>query len=67
MSDTIVVIPVRMKASRLPNKPLADIYGKPMVLRVIEQAMKANIGDVLVAAGDQEIVDVVKIMGMMLC
>jgi 3-deoxy-manno-octulosonate cytidylyltransferase (CMP-KDO synthetase) len=63
MSDTIVVIPVRMKASRLPNKPLADIYGKPMVLRVIEQAMKANIGDVLVAAGDQEIVDVVKNYG----
>lgn len=63
MSDTIVVIPVRMKATRLPGKPLADIGGKPMVIRVVEQAMKANIGDVLVAAGDQEIVDVVKSYG----
>lgn len=59
MNDTIVVIPVRLKASRLPNKPLADIAGKPMVIRVIEQAIQANIGEVLVAAGDQEIVDVV--------
>jgi len=63
MNDTIVVIPVRMKASRLPNKPLADIAGKPMVIRVAEQAVKANIGDVLIAAGDQEIVDVVRQYG----
>lgn len=59
----LVLIPARMKATRLPNKPLADIGGKPMVVRVYEQAMKAGVGDVYVAAGEQEIVDVVQAHG----
>ena len=63
MSDTIILVPVRMKATRLPNKPLADIGGKPMVIRVVEQALKAHIGDVVVAAGDMEIVDAVRQYG----
>ncbi len=60
---TLVVIPVRLAASRLPRKPLADICGKPMVMHVWEKTTKANIGPVIVACGDQEILDVVKSFG----
>ena len=55
----IVVIPARMAATRLPGKPLADIGGRPMILRVLDQALAAGIGPVAVAAGDAEIVQVV--------
>jgi 3-deoxy-manno-octulosonate cytidylyltransferase (CMP-KDO synthetase) len=51
----IIIIPARLAATRLPNKPLADILGKPMIARVIERAKLANIGQILVAAGDKEI------------
>ena len=51
----IVVIPARMAATRLPGKPLADIGGKAMILRVLDQALAADIGPVAVAAGDAEI------------
>ena len=59
----IIVIPARLAASRLPNKPLADIGGKPMIVRVVERARLCGIDEVLVAAGDKEIVDVVKEFG----
>ena len=49
---SIVLIPARMASTRLPGKPLADIAGKPMILRVWEQAMKAAIGPVVVAAAE---------------
>ena len=52
----IIVIPARLAASRLPNKPLADICGKPMIARVIERAQASGIKDILVAAGDEEII-----------
>jgi 3-deoxy-manno-octulosonate cytidylyltransferase (CMP-KDO synthetase) len=52
----IVLIPARMAATRLPGKPLADISGLPMIVRVLRQAEAANIGPVAVAAGDPEIV-----------
>lgn len=58
--SVLVMIPSRMASTRFPNKPLADIGGKPMVVRVMEQAMKARVGDVYVAAGDQVIVDEVE-------
>lgn len=61
--NPIVLIPARMAATRLPDKPLADIGGLPMIVRVLRQAEKAGVGPVLVAAGDQEIVDVVKAAG----
>jgi len=60
---SLIVIPARLAATRLPNKPLADIHGKPMIVHVWEKAMKAEIGPVIVACGDQEIVDVVKSFG----
>ena len=61
--NAIVLIPARLAASRLPNKPLADIGGLPMIVRVLRQAERAGVGPVAVAAGDPEIVDVVKAAG----
>jgi len=61
--DSLLVIPSRLAATRLPNKPLADICGKPMIVRVWEKATQANIGPVIVACGDQEILDAVKAYG----
>lgn len=55
----IIVIPARMAATRLPQKPLALIAGKPMIEHVWRRAIAAAIGPVLVAAGDREIVDVI--------
>lgn len=57
------LIPSRMASTRLPNKPLADIGGKPMILRVWEQANKADLGPVTIAAGDEEIVRVMQAAG----
>jgi 3-deoxy-manno-octulosonate cytidylyltransferase (CMP-KDO synthetase) len=59
----IVIIPTRMAASRLPGKPLADIGGLPMIIRVLRQAQAAGVGPVAVAAGDAEIVAAVEAAG----
>jgi 3-deoxy-manno-octulosonate cytidylyltransferase (CMP-KDO synthetase) len=59
----IVLIPARMAATRLPGKPLADIEGIPMIVRVLRQAQAAGIGPVAVAAGDPEIVAAVEAAG----
>lgn len=63
----LLVIPARMAATRLPGKPLLDIGGKPMIIRVWDIAAKwaQNVpgAAVVVAAGDQEIVDVVEASG----
>jgi len=60
---SIVVIPARLAATRLPGKPLADIAGTPMIIRVWRQAVAADVGPVVVAAGDSEIVEVVRAAG----
>jgi len=59
----ILLIPARLAATRLPAKPLADIAGVPMIVRVVRQAMAAELGPVVVAAGDREIVSVVEAAG----
>ena len=61
----IVTIPARLAATRLPNKPLADIHGRPMIVHVWERVVAAiGSGDqVIVAAGDAEIVDVMQSAG----
>jgi 3-deoxy-manno-octulosonate cytidylyltransferase (CMP-KDO synthetase) len=59
----IVLIPARLASTRLPNKPLADIHGKPMIVRVWERAMAAGIGPVAVAAAEPEIVQAVESAG----
>ena len=51
-----------MAATRLPGKPLADIGGKPMIVRAWEQAMASGFR-VAVAAGDPEIVSAVTVAG----
>lgn len=61
--NTLLVIPARLAATRLPNKPLADIWGKPMIIHVWEKAVEAGIGPVVVACGDEEIVKVVHSFG----
>jgi 3-deoxy-manno-octulosonate cytidylyltransferase (CMP-KDO synthetase) len=59
----VVIIPARMASSRLPGKPLADIGGVPMIVRVWAQAMKAGIGPVIVACAEDEIADAVERAG----
>jgi len=60
--NPIVLIPARMAATRLPGKPLADIGGKPMIVRAYERAAKSGL-PVCVAAGDPEIVAAVTAAG----
>jgi 3-deoxy-manno-octulosonate cytidylyltransferase (CMP-KDO synthetase) len=60
--NPLILIPARMAATRLPNKPLADIGGKPMIVRAWEQAALSGFR-VAVAAGDPEIVEVVEAAG----
>lgn len=61
--NPIILIPARMAATRLPGKPLADIEGVPMIVRVLRQAQAAGIGPVAIAAGDAEIVEAVRAAG----
>lgn len=61
--NPIVVIPARLAATRLPGKPLADIGGLPMIVRVLNQALEADVGPVAVAAGDPEIAEAVRAAG----
>lgn len=61
--NTIVVIPARMASTRLPGKPLADINGLPMIVHVWRRAVAANIGQVLVAAAENEIAEIIRGIG----
>ncbi len=63
MNSTIVVIPARMQATRLPGKPLADINGTPMIVHVWRRAMAAETGRVVVATDSDEIAAVVRAAG----
>ena len=51
----IIIIPSRLNAKRLPRKPLININGIPMIIRVYNQAIKANIGKVMLAGCDNEL------------
>jgi 3-deoxy-manno-octulosonate cytidylyltransferase (CMP-KDO synthetase) len=57
--NPIVAIPSRLAATRLPNKPLADIHGVPMIVQVWRRAVEAKCGPVLVACAEQALVDAV--------
>ena len=57
---TLVIIPSRLSAQRLPGKPLMKIKGLSIISHVFKKAEEANIGEVIVAAEDEEIVDDVK-------
>jgi 3-deoxy-manno-octulosonate cytidylyltransferase (CMP-KDO synthetase) len=61
--NPIIIIPARMASTRLYGKPLADIHGKPMIVRMLDLARAANLGPVAVACGDPEIADAVQAAG----
>ena len=58
MNKTVIIIPSRLDAERLPNKPLELIHNKEMILHVYEAAKKTN-SEVLVATPDQKIIEIV--------
>jgi 3-deoxy-manno-octulosonate cytidylyltransferase (CMP-KDO synthetase) len=57
MAKTLILIPARMAATRLPGKPLLKINNLSMVSHVFKRAEEANIGEVVVATEDQEILE----------
>ena len=59
MSRTIILIPARLKATRLPDKPLADIHGQPMIVHVWRRAIEADAGRVVVATDTVEIANAI--------
>ncbi len=59
MTNTVIIIPSRLQATRLPEKPLKIIKGKEMVLHVLDLATKSGVGDVLVATPDTKISDLI--------
>ena len=60
MTKTIILIPSRLAATRLPNKPLLKINDISIINHVYQKAKSSNIGDVFVASGDKEIFEEVK-------
>ncbi len=63
MVKSIVVIPARLAATRLPDKPLADIGGEAMIVHVWRRAIEAGCGPVLVATDSQAIEDAIATAG----
>ena len=64
MADDILIhIPARMASTRLPGKPLADIAGLPMIVRVLRRAQAAKVGPVVVACDDEAIATAVEKAG----
>ncbi|HEX2724662.1 MAG TPA: 3-deoxy-manno-octulosonate cytidylyltransferase [Beijerinckiaceae bacterium] len=59
MADPIILIPARLGATRLPNKPLADVLGEPMIVHVWRRACEAGIGPVAVATDARAVADAV--------
>jgi len=62
-SDVLILIPARIASARLPGKPLADIGGLPMIVRVMRRAEQAAVGPVMVATDSSEIADAVTAAG----
>ena len=60
MEKIAIIIPSRLNAERLPNKPLKLINKKEMILHVYDAAISSNIGEAIVATPDQKILDLVK-------
>ena len=65
--DFIVAIPARYASTRLPGKPLRDIAGVPMVVRVAQRALQAGASQVVVAVDDQRIADALAGHGVDIC
>jgi 3-deoxy-manno-octulosonate cytidylyltransferase (CMP-KDO synthetase) len=67
MPDFKVVIPARFASTRLPGKPLLDIAGKPMVIRVAEQAAQSGAQQIIIATDHQPIVAAAREHGFQAC
>ncbi len=65
--EFIAIIPARMASTRLPNKPLADLGGKPMVVRTAERALASGARQVIVATDDQRIAEVCQQQQLQVC
>jgi 3-deoxy-manno-octulosonate cytidylyltransferase (CMP-KDO synthetase) len=63
VKNAIVVIPARLRSSRLPNKALAIIGGEPMIVHVWRRGLEADLGPVIVATGDPEIAHEIETRG----
>ena len=63
MSNTIIIIPSRLGAKRLPNKPLKLINNKEMILHVYELAVRSKVGEVLVVTPDKAVAELIKANG----
>ena len=63
MSRPIILIPARLAATRLPDKPLADIHGEPMIVHVWRRAVEAGIGPAAVATDSEAIANAVRKAG----
>jgi 3-deoxy-manno-octulosonate cytidylyltransferase (CMP-KDO synthetase) len=63
MTRTLILIPARMAATRLPSKPMVDIAGEPMIVHVWRRAIAAQVGRVVVATDSDEIVAAVAVAG----
>lgn len=59
----LILIPARMRATRLPGKPLADICGRPMIVHVAERARESGLGRVVVATDTPEVASAVEAGG----
>ncbi len=59
-SNPIIVIPSRLSATRLPNKPLLLINNLPMIVQVVNRALESKIHNILVASADSQINEVIK-------
>jgi 3-deoxy-manno-octulosonate cytidylyltransferase (CMP-KDO synthetase) len=59
----IILIPARLGSTRLPNKVLAEIAGRPMIAHVLDRARESGLGPVAVACGEQAIADAVRAAG----
>ena len=60
MNNIAIIIPSRLNAERLPNKPFKLINNKEMILHVHDVAKDSNVGQVIVATPDQEILELIK-------
>ncbi len=63
MPNTLVIIPARMQATRLPGKPMEDIHGDPMIVHVWRRAMAAEVGRVVVATDEGAIAEAIRKAG----
>lgn len=63
LQNPIILIPARMASTRLPQKPLADIAGLPMIVQVLKRAKESGLGRVVVACAEEEIKSAVEAAG----